>query len=825
MEYKSFTKKLSLREQALLLTGADFWHTNPINRLGIPQIMVSDGPTGLRKEEKLGKFGRTTIKSVCFPSATALAASWDRGLLTQLGYALADECKAKRVSVLLGPGINIKRSPLCGRNFEYYSEDPVLAGELAASYINAVQEKGIGTSLKHFAANSTESKRMASNSLVDERALREIYLRGFEIAVRKAQPWTVMCAYNKLRGAYCSENAYLITDILRDEWGFKGLTVSDWMAVNNRVDSLIAGLDLEMPSSGYLNVRALAKAYRNGVISADTIATSAGRVLELVEKAEPVLKEFAPQISLEDHHKFAGQIAEQCAVLLKNEGNVLPISPDKKIAVIGERAKKPLYQGCGSAQINSYRVENVMDALSVTCTDIRYARGYNLEAPDEINSDLINEACDVASRCNVALVFVSCSELDVSESADRSTISLPLPQTELINAVCRVNPNVAVIVTTGSNVEMPWVDAPKAIMQAYLLGEASGTALANILTGKVSPSGKLPESYPVALTDTACLGDYQTRADNNVIYRESIFVGYRYYEKTGTPVLFPFGHGLSYTTFDYSGLRLSADEITPEDTLKVSFTIKNTGSVNAAEIAQIYVGKSESLVYRANKELKEFAKVLIPAGGSKDITVELPRSAFEYYSVKLGRFVVEGGTYDIYVGSSSADIRLTGKVVIDSTEDLGEIDYMDLTPSYFCGDIKNVSDDEFETVLGDYIDDYVSHKTDDRITINNTLMEAEDTFRGKSVIDFLDMVIDRIFKDNVAMKQIVRESVLNIPLKRFVATTHGAVSVEMVESLANYINGGTVGESVKIAAFGLPGTLLDILSPVVRSVVEKKARS
>ncbi len=826
MEYQSWVKQLTLREQALLLTGADFWHTKEFTKCAIPGIMVSDGPNGLRKEEKTGKFTRGIIETVCYPSATALAASWDRGVMAQVGSTLADECKAKRVSVLLGPGINIKRSPLCGRNFEYYSEDPILAGELAASYINALQAKGIGSSIKHFAANNTETRRMTADSLVDERALREIYLRGFEIAVKKAQPWTVMCAYNKLNGVYCTENKTLITDILRGEWGFTGLTVSDWASVNNRVAALNAGLDLEMPGTGNAGVSTIAKAYREGKVTAEKVEESATRVLELVTKSEPLLKQpVRQQVDKDAHHDIARQIAEQCAVLLKNDGGLLPITKETTVALIGERAKKPLYQGCGSAQINSYKVENVYDALIAQNVNLQYAAGYKTNS-DEANEFLIKEACDVASRCSLALVFVSASELDVTEGADRKDMKLPDSQVQLIEAVCKVNPNVAVIVSTGSNIEMPWSYAPRAIMQTYLLGEASATAIVNLLLGYAVPSGKLPESYPMSLADTPCHEDYQPNADDNVLYRESIYVGYRYYEKANVPVLFPFGHGLSYSAFNYSNISLSSNNISADDTLTVNFAISNVGQFNAAEVAQVYVARSsDSLVYRAPKELKEFTKVFLPAGASQNVSVQLDRRAFEYYSTAIGAWVVEPGEYEILIGSSSADIRLRATVTVTSNDDLSvERDYMYVAPKYYNGDIKSVTDEEFEQIFGDYLDYYKPLKSDDRIVKTDTLADAADTYYGKMIIGFVNMVMDTVFGKDSTMKVIAYNSIVNIPMIRFVANTRGVCSEKMIDALVHLLNSSSVTESARIAVAGLPSAAMNVLVPVIRAVIEKKSR-
>lgn len=823
MEYKDLLGRMPLRKKISFLGGADFWHTFSDLGLGIPSIMVSDGPNGLRKQEKNKETKENTIRAVCFPSAVALASSWDRDIMKRVGGALADECIAKRVSVLLGPGINIKRSPLCGRNFEYYSEDPVFAGEMAASYINGVQEKGIGTSLKHFAANNTELRRMVSDSVVDERALREIYLKGFEIAVKKAQPWTVMMAYNKLNGIYCTENSWLMEDLLRKEWGFKGLTVSDWTAVSERVSALNAGLDLEMPGTGYVNVRKIAKAYREGEVSEETIDKSAGRVLDLVDKSMPHLMKPAPAMPLGEHHDLVADIATACPVLLKNNG-VLPVKSGQKVAVIGARAKTPMYQGFGSSQINTYKIDSLFEALDEEGVQYAYTEGYRIgESNEYIDKRLTNEAIRVSNESDVTLLFVSCDELDVTESADRRSISIPENQVALINNLCRVCKNVAVILASGSCVEMPWADAPAAIMQTYLLGEGYGKALAKVLTGKVSPSGKLPESYPISLSDTPCPENYQTDINNNVLYKESIFVGYRYYEKTGTKVLFPFGHGLSYSTFEYSGLSIDKQEITPDDKLTVKFTLKNTGSYDAAEVSQLYIGLKNSYVYRAPKELKEFSKVYIASGSSSEVTFELDRHAFEYYSEKLGAFVVEEGSYDIYIGSSSEDIRLTGTINVKSDEALDEIDYMKAAPLYFAGDIKAVTNDDFADLLRIYPEDLILRKSDDRITKFDCFADALNTKWGKKIDELLSGAVGKIFEKDPLMYEIIYNSIMTLPLIRFELQSHGIASEAVVDAIVHLLNSDSVPEALKVACAGIPDAVLNVLEPMILKIVDKKS--
>ncbi len=699
----------------------------------------------------------------------------------------------------------------------------MLAGELAAAFINAVQADGVGTSLKHFAANNTEVRRMVSNSLVDDRALREIYLRGFEIAVKKAQPWTVMLAYNKLNGTYCSENSWLVEDVLRGEWGFRGLTVSDWMATNDRVKSLHEGLDLEMPGSGYANVRKIAKAFRKGELNAEDLDIAASKVAELVNKSEPNLKQNAPARDLDGGHEVARLAAEQCPVLLKNSG-ALPVKPNSKIAILGERAKTPLYQGYGSAQINSYKVVSVLDAFTENGLAYEFAPGYDIKKPNLVDDKLISEAVAAANNSDVALVFVSAAEIDAAEGADRTGLDLPKSQVALIEAVCQANPNTAVFVASGSSILMPWLDKANAVMQTYFLGEAGGAALYNLITGNATPSGKLPESYPMSFEDTPCPENYQTPSDNNLVYKESIYVGYRYYEKANVPVLFPFGYGLSYTSFNYSNLTLSANTITPNDKVTLTFNIANTGAFGGAETAQVYVGLKDSLVYRAKKELKEFAKVYIPAGGSQTVSVELDRSAFEYYSPTLRAWVVEDGEYDIMIGASSADIRLTASIDVQSNEANGEIDYKDATPKYWNADIKNVTEEDFVDIFGAYPSEYLGDRSDDRITKDMCLDELWDTKVGNKINTFIDLALSVFFEDDPAMYAVIYNSIMTIPLKRFTAISKGLASDATVDGLVHLFNSNSIVEMLKVIMAGLPDTVLNIAEPKIRDIIEKKSR-
>ncbi len=818
MEFELSVKKMTLREQISFLTGKDFWHTASVDRLAVPSVMVSDGPTGLRKMKGLG-----TITAICYPTAAAVASSWDKEGIKAFGEKLGEECRAERLAVLLGPGICIKRSPLCGRNFEYYSEDPFLAGTLAANYINGVQSKGVGTSLKHFACNSTEDFRFKADSIVDERALREIYLRGFEIAVRQAQPWTVMMAYNKLNGKYCTENKRLMQDILRDEWGFKGLTVSDWGAVSDRVAALKAGLDLEMPSAGYYTISKVAKAYRNGEVEAEEIETSARRVLHLLDQnIEGAKDNPVPAWDKDANHAYAVELAKKCPVLLKNDNDLLPIKKSDKIAIIGARAKKPLVQGGGSSHINAYRVEAPFTAFENLGMNVTYAPGYEISKPDEVDAKLIAEAKEAAKNAEKVLLFVSCSDLDVQEGFDHDNIDLPASMNALVEAVAEVNKNVAVILSTGSVVALPWADKVDAIMQTYLLGEGFGAALPALILGEVSPSGKLAETYPKSLNDVACLKDFKVDENCNLKYRDSIFVGYRYYDTAEKEVAYPFGYGLSYSKFEYSDLRVVKAE---DDKVAVCFNIKNVGGMKADEIAQVYVGATfPSKVYRAKKELKEFARVSLEPGETTNVELTLDKTSFEYFSADLDKWVTEAGTYSVMVGASSQDIRLTADVEIESADDLSkEGDYADFAPHYFKANIGAVSDIEFYNVLGYDLEDYIPSKADRRLTQADSFADATESKAGRRINAVFDLAMNIPFIPDVYKKMVI-ESVSKVPVNRMVHNTRGILSDKMGDGIVTLLNGGTVVDMAKMFVLGVPDSLKVIAVPFIQKKAAAKPK-
>ncbi len=657
--------KMTLEEKAAMCSGADFWHTESVERLGIPAMMVSDGPHGLRKQDqKADHLGvNDSIKAVCFPAGCGTAASFNRELITKMGEVLGEECQAEGVGVILGPAVNIKRSPLCGRNFEYYSEDPYVASEMAGALIEGVQKKNVGTSIKHFLANNQEHRRMSSSSEVDERTLREIYLAAFEGAVRKKKPWTVMCSYNRINGTYAAENKEVLTDILREEWDFDGFVMSDWGAVNNRVPDLYAGLELEMPSSGGINDKLIVEAVKEGRLEEAVLDRAVERILNIVYRFEENRDKTAV-FDRDKDHETARKVAEETIVLLKNEGDILPLDKKEKIAFIGKYASKPRYQGGGSSHINSHKVTSAWDCVK-DWGNITLAEGFRDEK-DEIDEALMAEAVEQAKAAGAAVIFAGLPDAFESEGFDRSHMRMPECQNELIARVAAVQPNTIVVLHNGSPVEMPWADQVKGIVEAYLGGQAVGGAQVDILFGKVNPSAKLPESFPYKLEDNPSYLYYVGEGDR-VEYREGVFVGYRYYDKKKMDVRFPFGFGLSYTTFDYSDLKLSTESISDQDNLSVSVDVTNTGKMAGKEVVQLYVSDVESTVIRPVQELKGFEKVELAPGETKTVTFTLDKRAFAYWNTTLHDWHVESGEFLIRIGKSSRDIVLEASVNVTST--------------------------------------------------------------------------------------------------------------------------------------------------------------
>ena len=660
MNYPEIVSQLTLEEKIKLVTGYGSWHTFPVERLGIDSIMMTDGPIGLRKVDEGESESHV---SICFPSGCLTACSFDRDLLEKMGEALGEECQAYEVGMILGPAVNIKRSPLCGRNFEYYSEDPYLTGEIAASYIKGVQSKDVGTSLKHYIMNNQEYRRMSYNAVVDERALREIYLAGYETAVKESQPYTLMCSYNLVNGEHASESKKLLTDILRDEWGFRGAVISDWGAVHYRDRGIAAGLDLEMPGNNWANKGFITRALADGTLTIEELDTCVDRIITLVKR---VIKHPA-KFEFEKDHDLTRRIAEESIVLLKNEKNILPLRKEARVAVLGEFAVKPRIQGGGSAFINCYRVDVTLDEMK-KLGNITYSKAFPSDS-DKWDASEIEEALECARKADVAVVMAGLPDSYESEGFDRTHIHLPEAQNTLIQKLTAEGIPTVVVLQNGAVVDMPWKDSADAIVEAYLGGEGSGTAIANVLYGVVNPSGKLAETFPVKLEDNPSFLNFPGDG-YNVPYAESIYVGYRYYQKKKMDVLFPFGFGLSYTTFSYSDLKLSRSEMKDTDDLTVSFNVTNTGDRFRKEIDQLYVsdkGDQTGRPHRPVRELKEFAKVSLEPGETKAVSFTLKKRAFAYYEEQVSDWIVPTSGYAIEIGASSEDIRLSETVKITGT--------------------------------------------------------------------------------------------------------------------------------------------------------------
>ncbi len=655
---------MTLEEKAALGTGASPWTTTPVERLGVPELIMSDGPHGVRRVPDVNTMAIQSLPATCFPTASCLASTWDVDLLHKMGEALAEEAIALNVDVLLGPGANMKRSPLGGRNFEYFSEDPYLAGELAASFINGVQSRGVGTSLKHFAVNNQEFQRFSISAEVDERTLREIYLPAFEKAVKQAEPWTVMCAYNKLNGEYCSERHYLLTDILKNEWGFEGLVVSDWGAVHDRVASLRGGLDLEMPGPQDRRVRAVVEAVRSGKLAEALVDESVRRILTIIFKAKQTPKNGT--FDVDTHHKLAQQIASEGVVLLKNNG-LLPLRDQQHIAVIGRAAENAYFQGGGSSHINPTRVAVPFKELQTRAgsAELTYAEGY--PSDNSFCQEMIDQAVSLAGSADVAVLYIALPASKESEGYDRPDLDLTEQQIALIKSVAKVQPRSVVVLNNGAPVAMnAWIDDVAAVLEAFMMGQAGGAAIADVLFGRVNPCGKLAETFPLRLADTPAHLNWPGGA-GEVCYGEGLFIGYRYYDAKETPVLFPFGYGLSYTQFEYGNPRVSAQTFRDVDGLTVTVDVTNTGSVAGKEIVQVYVHDHKSGLVRPPKELKGFAKVELQPGETRSVSIRLDFRAFAYYHPEYKQWITEDGDFDILIAASAADIRHSLKVTLEST--------------------------------------------------------------------------------------------------------------------------------------------------------------
>ncbi len=744
VDVRKLISQMTLEEKASLCSGSGFWHTKPVDRLGIPSIKMNDGPHGLRN---VNEGSWESAPATCFPAEVTLAASWDRKLVENVGKAIGEECQAEGVSILLAPGVNIKRSPLCGRNFEYYSEDPFLSSEMALHFIKGVQSQGVGACIKHFCANNQEHRRLTVNAVIDERTLREIYLASFEKAVKEGKPWAVMAAYNKVNGEYCSENKYILSDVLRSEWGFEGIVISDWGAVNDRVKSLTAGLDLQMPYDGGFGDRRIVEAVKKGEVPEEVLDRTVERILRTVFKAVRNRKE-GFKFDKAAHHKLAREIARECFVLLKNEDSILPLKAEGTIAIIGAFAKKPRYQGMGSSRVNPTILDNAYDEiLRIVGNRARllYAEGYRLDS-DEVDGVLLEEARKTAEEADVAIVFIGLPEAYESEGYDRPHMKLPENHNRLLEEVSKVQRNIVVVLSNGAPVEMPWIDSVKAVLETYLGGQAWGGAVADVLFGVVNPSGRLPETFPKKLSDNPSYLNFPGE-DDRVEYREGIFVGYRYYDKKEMDVLFPFGHGLSYTTFEYSGLSLDKKEMTDQDVLRVSVRVKNTGEILGKEVVQLYVRDLESSRIRPDKELKGFEKVELKPGEEKEIVFLLDKRAFAYYDEEIKDWRVESGEFEILVGKSSRDIVLRDRVYVKSTT-------------------------------------LVRRRFHRNSTIGDVMEDAKASEVLKSVIQEFLKVPEEEFKTLI-------DRVKYVPLRALIVFSRGAFNEDMLEEIIQKINSNT----------------------------------
>ena len=768
-------KKLTLEEKCALLSGAETFKTRGMPQHGIPQIWLSDGPHGLRKQagesDHLGL--NPSVPATCFPTASAIANSWDAALGEKIGAALGEEAAAQEVSVVLGPGLNMKRNPLCGRSFEYFSEDPYLAGKLAAGYIRGIQSKGVAACPKHFAVNSQETRRMASDSIVDERTLREIYLTGFEIAVKEGHPRSIMSSYNLVNGTYANENKHLLMEILRGEWGFDGAVITDWGGSNDHALGVKNGSTLEMPAPGGDSVRELLAAVESGKISESDIDARLSELLPLVFDTKAALDAAPREFDAAAHHALARRAAEESLVLLKNEGSLLPLAAGNKVAVIGDFAKNPRYQGAGSSMVNSTQVDVLLDKLiDSELNVIGYQQGFDRHGKPD--AALQKSACELATQADTVILCMGLDEIAESEGLDRSNLRLAQNQVDLLQAVAAVNPKIVVVLYSGSVVETPWLDNCQALLYAALGGQAGAGAVADALTGKVNPCGKLAETWPLTYADVPSAADFATRR-KTVEYREGLYIGYRYFTTAEKAVRFPFGYGMSYTTFAYSDM--AADE------QGVSLTVTNTGSVAGTEIVQLYVAKKNSELFRPAKELKGFARVTLAPGEKQRITIMLDDKAFRFWNVKANRWEIEGGEYELLVGASVEDIRLCEKISVHGTATVHPYEDRDLD-CYYKGDVLHVSDADFEKLLGHPIP-----KGKTKIDRNLTLGELN---HARSPLGWLVWLVLTILLDVSYKRGKPDLNILfqyNMPLRALAKMTNGAISMGMVDGIVMELQG------------------------------------
>ncbi len=794
LKHESVIRQMTLEEKALMMSGKNTWQSVDYPQYGIPSLMMSDGPHGMRVQDPnagdhlgLG----SSIPATCFPTAATVANSWDEGLGEELGKALGQEAAAMGVHVILGPGLNIKRSPLCGRNFEYFSEDPYLAGKMAAAYVRGIQSVGVSACPKHFAANSQELRRMTNNSVLDERTLREIYLTGFEIAVKEGKAEAIMSSYNEINGVYANENKHLLQDILREEWGFGGYVVSDWGASNDHALGVKNGSHLEMPGTGKSGKRELLKAIEEGRLTEEELDRRLDELLDVIFRLTKDRPAAGMGFDVKAHHALAGKIAEQSIVLLKNEGEILPLKRGAKVAVIGDFAETPRYQGAGSSLVNtSMPPESILGCIEDSGLHmVAYAQGYRRNMCAD--KGLAEAALLAAEGADAVLVFAGLDEINEAEGTDRVHMRMPQAQNELIDALTSRCSNVVVILSAGSAVEMPWRNKAKAIVHGYLGGQAGASAMLRILMGEANPSGKLNETYPLRYEDTPACAYYPGK-ERNSEYRESLFVGYRYYATTGKEVAFPFGYGLSYTTFAYSSLEATAQE--------VRFRLKNTGERDGAEIAQVYIGKKSDTVFRPSKELKGFRKVFLRAGEEKEIVIPLDDKAFRFFDVRTNSWETEQGRYHIEIGTDAANTVLQTDIWLKGTVEEGAYKKESL-PDYFSGQVADISEEEFTRLYGKELPD---GRWSGEIGLNDAVCQFyyAKGWMGRAACSILARLVKRAEKRGKPNLNLL--FLYNIPIRGIAKMTGGIVNTEMANALVEIVNGHALkGSGHFIRAFFL----------------------
>ncbi len=782
MKYRELIEKMTLEEKASLMSGKDFWKSNDIEHLGISSMFLADGSHGLRKQTKSSDIIglNTGDPSTCFPTAATISNSWNEELAERIGEYLGAEAVSQKINVLLGPAINMKRNPLGGRNFEYFSEDPYLAGKLAAGYIRGIQSNGISACVKHFAVNNQEERRMAIDTIVDERTLREIYLTAFEIAVKEGKTKSIMSSYNKVNGTYANENIHLMKEILRGEWGFKGCVITDWGGSNNRIEGLIAGNELEMPTTGGETNKEIVEAVRSGRIKEEVLDKCVDRLLDLIFTTDNALSEAYKKVDVERHHRVAQRVAEESIVLLKNEDNILPIKPSKKAAVIGNFAKEARYQGAGSSIVNPTILDHTLDCFEQSgIVSIGYEPGF--ERYGKKDKKKIDRACELAKKADVVLLYIGLDEYVEVEGLDRTTMGIPENQLELLEALYEVNKNIVAIISCGCALEMPWINKVKGVLHGYLAGQAGARSILRVLSGDVNPSGKLAETYPIKYEDTPSYKNFPGK-EVSVEYREGMYIGYRYYDTANKEVLFPFGYGLSYTTFEYSDIQVRKNS--------VSFKLRNSGKVAGMEIAQLYVGCKSNNIFRPKKELKGFTKVFINAGETKTVTIYFDDKTFRYFNVKTNKWEVETADYEINIGASSADVRLVDTIFVEGAE--AEVPYdKDKLPTYYTGIVNDVTTEEFENLMGRKVPAPNWDKKE-KLGYNDTIAQCKYA-KGLAaraayyMLVFIHWFLEKIGERDKANIMIM--SIYQMPFRGIARMTGGSINMPMVDGMLMIVNG------------------------------------